>query len=116
MYHEYLVNCNQPGLSIDNELEKRIESMKKELKQLGSIDTEIKFKESKLVPNNRIIYNSLFQKLQKMREEYFIRNLDVNDLQDEINELIKNPSKAASIDWLVPLENVIFLNLNQTSK
>ena len=104
MYHEYLVNCNQPELSIDNELEKRIESMKKELKQLGSIDTEIKFKESKLVPNNRIIYNSLFQKLQKMREEYFIRNLDVNDLQDEINELIKNPSKINPI----MLESIIW--------
>jgi len=123
MYHEYLVNCNQPELSIDNELEKSIENMKKELKQLGSIDTEIKFKESKLVPNNRIIYNSLFQKLQKMREEKEKLENEIiqkrKDLDSGFRELkfikdeMEKSNKSEGTDKIVDAASAVVASMNQ---
>ncbi len=93
-FKTYLQNVNEPILKIDEPvfLKKEILEMKKQLTLLNS---NIQFDDvtSQIVSDERLLYNKLFQHLQKEKEIEFIKKIDKKEIEKELIELQQYPKK-----------------------
>jgi len=104
-YKKYFHNVNQPVLEIDDEdkLDDQITKLKQKLFKLNP-DFSIDNSKSNFVSPKRLIYNKLFQQLEKEKEIDFIKRLDHKKIETELTDLSKNykkitPTHLESLIW-----------------